>query len=91
MFTEQRSVDQFETEAFIPLTRVEVGDLDVPRRMIALTDLASEIVEAACVAGHLSVKGLKVTPRDYGGGRYAKFKQAGCWVGLAGLLRCRGF
>ncbi len=79
-------VEQFEGEAFIPLAREDLGDLEVPRRIIALTGLAWEIVDAACAANLLSVKGLKVTARDYGGGRYAKFEQAGCWVGLDHMM-----
>jgi hypothetical protein len=75
-------VERFEREGFIPLTRVDLDDLDVPRRIASLTNLSWEIVDAACQVGILSVKGLKVTPRDYGGGRYAAFKAAGCWLGV---------
>lgn len=75
-------VERFETEGFIPLTRVDLDDMDVPRRMVSLTMLASEIVDAACQEHLLSIKGLNVSARDYGGGRYANFYAAGCWVGL---------
>jgi hypothetical protein len=74
--------ERFETEGFIPLTRVELDGLDVPRRLVALTRLSLEIVDVACGEGVLSVKGLKVMPRDVGGGRYAAFNYAGCWIGL---------
>ncbi len=75
-------VERFETEGFIPLTRVDLDDLDVPRRLVTLTNLASEIVDVASEEGVLSVKRLMVRARDYGGGRYAAFKNAGCWIGV---------
>lgn len=74
--------ERFETEGFVPLTRVDLDDMDVPRRMVSLTRLAWEIVDAACQEELLSIKGLQVVAKNYGGGRYAAFKTAGCWVGL---------
>lgn len=40
-------VARFETDGFLPVTRVELDDLDVPRRIITLADLVNGIVDRA--------------------------------------------
>jgi hypothetical protein len=89
----QGLVAQFEADAFLPLTSQDLDDLNVPRLAVAFADLASAIVEAAVKRELLEVKippkegssrtsQLRVTYRQYGAGRYARFKWAGCWVGV---------
>jgi hypothetical protein len=75
-------VARVEVEGFVPLTRPDLDDLEVPRRVIALADLASDIVDHAVAERILDVKGLKATHFIHGSGRYAAFKWAGCWLGL---------
>ncbi len=75
-------VARFETDGFLPVTRVELDDLDVPRRIITLADLVNGIVDQAVDDHVLDVKGLKPMHFIYGSGRYAAFPTAGCWLGL---------
>lgn len=74
---------RFEGEGFIPLTREEIDDLDVPRRVLALANLVNDIVEQAVAEGVLSTRGLKATHYLGATGRYAAFARAGCWIGLS--------
>jgi hypothetical protein len=75
-------VARFETDGFLPLTRVELDDLDVPRRILTLAHLVNGIVDQAANSHILDVKKLKPTHFIYGTGRYVAFPTAGCWLGL---------
>jgi hypothetical protein len=77
-------VARFETNAFLPLTRVELDDLDVPRRVLTLAHLVNSIVDQAINEQVLDVKKQKLKPTHFihGSGRYAAFPTAGCWLGL---------
>lgn len=82
-------VNRVETDGFMPLMRAELDDLDVPRRVISLADLANSIVDKAVAENVLTVK-TTATGRGrylpahhwYGAGRYAAFRSAECWLGL---------
>jgi len=75
-------VARFETDGFLPLTRGEMDDLEVPRRIMALADLVNAVVDQAVAEGVLNVKRLNPAHNIYGAGRYAAFRAAGCWIGL---------
>jgi hypothetical protein len=75
-------VARFETDGFLPVTRVELDDLDAPRRIMTLADLVNGIMDQAAHDDVLDVKGLKPMHFIYGTGRYAAFPTAGCWLGL---------
>lgn len=73
---------RFETEGFLPLTREDIDDLDVPRRVLALANLVNDITDAAVAAGVGKIKGLKATHYLHATGRYLALERAGCWFGL---------
>lgn len=75
-------VARFEAEGFIPLTRVDIDDLDVPRRVLVLANLVPDIVEKAVAEKIFTLKGTKATHHLGATGRYAAFARAGCWIGL---------
>jgi hypothetical protein len=75
-------VARFETNGFLPVTREELDDLDMPRRIMTLADLVNAIVDRAVHDRVLRVKGLKPMHFIYGSGHYAAFEGAGCWIGL---------
>lgn len=77
---------QFESEGFVPFTREDLDDLDVPRRVLALGNLVNDIVDNAAANGVLSTKGLRPTHSLWGTGRYVGFASAGCFFGLSHWL-----
>jgi hypothetical protein len=74
---------RFETEGFIPLTREDIDDLDVPRRVLALANLVNDIVEKAVAEGVLNTKALRPAHSIWYSGRYVAFDSAVCFLGLA--------
>jgi hypothetical protein len=74
---------RFEADAFLPLTRSELDDLDVPRRMLAIGHLVNEIVERAVLDGIVSTKGLRGSHAPGHTGRYVAFACGGAWLGLS--------
>lgn len=76
-------VARFEEEGFLPLTRAELDDLEVPRRMLALGNLVNDIVDAGVRAGVLSTKGVRSSNGVGHTGRYVVFGTAGAWLGLS--------
>ena len=70
-----------DSEAFLPLREEEFAPA-IPRRMLGLRRLIDDATDRACTLGVasnegrrvVSTEGLKVTPRDYGYGRYI-------WIG----------
>jgi len=77
---------RFETDGFIPLTRAEIDDLDVPRRVLALANLVNDIVERAAAEHLVSTKGLRPVHSMGNSGRYVAFASAGCFLGLSHWL-----
>lgn len=80
-------VKRVEDEGFMPLMRAELDGRDVPRRIVSLGDLAQCIVTQAIADDLLSIRTSKrgryqLAPGWYSSGRYAKFQNAGCWIGL---------
>jgi hypothetical protein len=79
-------VKRVDDEGFMPLMRAELDDRDIPRRVISLAGLANAIVEQAETDNVLSTKTLRgrYLPKHgwYEAGRYAKFRNAGFWLGL---------
>jgi hypothetical protein len=73
---------RFETADFIPLTRADIDDLDVPRRVLAFANLVNDIVDRAVARQLVSTRGLKATHYLWATGRYAAFERAGFWIGL---------
>jgi hypothetical protein len=76
-------VARFEADGFLPLTRSELDDLEVPRRMLAIGQLVNEIVERGVLEGILSTKGLRGSHAAGHTGRYVAFASAGAWLGLS--------
>lgn len=73
----------FETTGFIPMSREELDDRDVPRRVMALADLAEAIVEAAQRANLVSLKGAGISNGRAWSGRYLALSRAGGWFGVS--------
>jgi len=71
-----------DSQGYIPLTQDELHDLDVPRRVISLADLASAIVERADIEGVVKIGRLRASHTLYAAGRYAAFPRANAWIGL---------
>lgn len=74
--------EAMEFSAFAPLSRAEVENADTARLIVQLSDLARDAVEAAEADNVLAIGRLRPTHGYYSAGRYAKFKNAGFWVGL---------
>ncbi|MEI9937498.1 MAG: hypothetical protein WDO69_09795 [Pseudomonadota bacterium] len=80
---------RFDSEGFVPLSREDLEDTDVPRRMLALAQLSSDIMDAATreriseVAQLVTTKGLKAAHYSGATGRYGAFSKAGFWLGLS--------
>jgi hypothetical protein len=79
-------VKRVDDEGFMPLMRAELDDLDVPRRVISLADLANSIMQKAVADGVMSSKTKigRYGPGHgwYRAGMYAKFRNAGCFLGM---------
>lgn len=76
-------VARFESRGFIPFTRDELDDLQVPRRIQALGELVDEIVDRAAKLGVLNIKRMRHSRGAGHVGRYVGFSRAGAWLGLA--------
>ena len=72
---------QQDDEAFLPLTREEFGP-EFPRRILGLRRLVDDATDRAVTAGFASVKGLNVTSRPWGYGRYLKLAYTTPWFGI---------
>jgi hypothetical protein len=71
-----------DSEAFLPLRPDELSNVELPRRMINLADLAFEIVQNCEARGYCDRKGLKETPGRYRSGTYLNLGPCGAWFGL---------
>lgn len=74
--------ERFESEGFVPLTRADIDDLEVPRRVLALANLVNDIVDTAVAREVLSVKGSRPAHYVHATGRYVSLPRAGGWFGL---------
>ena len=75
-------VRRFETDGFIPLTRVDIDNQELPRLALALAGLVPDIGDGAVKAGIVTLKGTRATHDSGSTGRYMSFTSAGCWLGL---------
>ncbi len=73
----------FDTQGYIPLTHEELDDLDVPRRVMSLADLAIAVGERAEAEGVVKIGRLRASHTWYTAGRYVSFERAGAWIGLS--------
>ena len=69
-------------EAFLPLRAEEFG-LEFPRRVLGLQRLVDDATNRGRQAGFISVKGLQVTPRAWGYGRYVRLVREEAWFGVS--------
>lgn len=74
---------RFESEGFLPLSREEIEDRDVPRRVTSLALLIDPVVDLATKRGVISIKGLRATHSLGRFGRYVAFAHAGAWFGIS--------
>ena len=65
-----------DNEAFLPVRIEELTNLEVPRRLIGLADLVSDLSKKAAAEGIADDKGLRPTAGWYSAGRFP-------WIGLA--------
>ena len=68
--------------AFLPLRREELGP-EFPRRMLGLRRLIDDATACAVDAGFANVRGLQVTPREWGYGRYVRLAASTPWFGIS--------
>jgi hypothetical protein len=74
--------DVMDTDAFLPVRMEELTNLEVPRRLIGLADLISDLSEQAVAMGIADSKGLLPTHRWYSAGRYLRIGQLVAWLGI---------
>lgn len=81
--------NRMDEEAFLPLRPDELTNLEIPRRIINLSDLPFDIVSAAEGLGYCNRRGLRATPGRYGSGTYLRIGEYEPWLGFdaAGWLR----
>ena len=76
-----------DQEAFLPLKPHELAP-EIPRRMLGFNQLVDDAVELARQRSIVNTKGLNVTPRPHGYGRYLRLGSeaadvwAGAWFGI---------
>lgn len=70
-----------DADAFLPLRPEELGP-EFPRRMLRLRELVDDATERGVQAGWADTKGLKVTPQDWGYGRYLRLGGEVAWFGI---------
>lgn len=71
--------ERFESEGFIPFTRADFDDLELPRRLLVLAHLVNDIVDRG-VADKVVVAGRPT--HLWHAGRYIGLRRAGPWFGL---------
>lgn len=74
--------EQQDLEEFLPLRSEELG-LEFPRRVLALRRLVDDATARAVTCEWANTKGLKVTPREWGYGRYLRLYSTVAWLGLS--------
>lgn len=81
----------FESEGFRPFTREDLSNIEIPRLLCSLADLARDIAEAAAQAKIVETRGCGYGYGWYSAGRYVRSPQAVLWIGVeADLWRRRG-
>lgn len=76
--------ERFESEGFIPLTREDLENIEIPRMVKSLAELANEIVESGIRDGLIDVKGLRPTHYWTAAGRYSRLRCGTVtWIGVA--------
>lgn len=76
-------VREFEADGHLPIQSSQLTNLETPRTVRSLVDLAEEIAQAARVANLVSMKGLRETHGWYSAGRYILIgDRVGAWFGL---------
>jgi hypothetical protein len=76
-------VREFEADGHLPLQPEQLTNLETPRVVRSLSDLAEEIAQAAKAANLVSMKGLRETHGWYSAGRYFLIgERVGAWFGL---------
>jgi hypothetical protein len=73
---------KMDEEAFLPLRREELTNLEIPRRIINYSDLPFEIATEAERRGYCSRKGLRETSFRYGSGTYIRVGPYTPWLGF---------
>jgi len=74
--------ERFESEGFIPFTRADFDDLDLPRRVLVLANLVNDIIAKAAADGVVDLRRLKPSHAWHCAGRYIALPRAGAWFGL---------
>jgi hypothetical protein len=74
--------EHMDSAGYVPATLRELTDMEVPRRLLAVTDLVPALCDRAIAAGIADGKGLRPTNFPYGGGRYIRIGVAGGWMGV---------
>ena len=74
--------EQQDQEAFLPLKPHELAP-EIPRRLLQFNRLVDDVVELTRERKFVDTKGLNVTPRPHGYGRYLRLgnEDAGVWAG----------
>jgi hypothetical protein len=81
--TQLRSLcDAMDYEAFLPVRREELTNLEIPRRLIGLADLIPELTRRAVAEGIASSTRLNPTHGWYSTGRYLRIGPAGARLGI---------
>jgi hypothetical protein len=88
--------DVMDNEASLPVRIEELTNLDVPRRLIGLADLADGLAQKAVAEGIADRTGLRETHGWYSAGRYLRIGPAGAGsastsrIGRATVIRLSG-
>lgn len=70
-----------DDSSFPPLRKEELGP-DLPRRLLGMRKLVDDATARGQNEGFMRTKGLNVTSRPTGYGRYLRIEWAGAWFGL---------
>jgi hypothetical protein len=74
--------DVMDNEAFLPVRMEELTNLEVPRRLISLANLADDLGQKAVAEGIADSRGLRETHGWHTAGRYLRIGPAGAWLGI---------
>ena len=74
-----------DQEGFIPLRTHEIGNMEIPRRIIDYSGLIDDIVSELRENGYVSTDGLQRTSTTEFTGRYVHVRQRGEFGGLLAL------
>jgi len=67
---------------YVPATLEELTNIEIPRRLIGLTELVKEVCDRAVASKTADKKGLLPAHYWHGAGRYLRIGAAGAWVGI---------